>query len=86
MIIYASDDDGNQNTSLNSAISQFISPSAQDTKTSKHLAILISRNFLSKKFIEEQNIAKKFYLKKIGIQKKVIGPKLHLPKTLFTES
>ena len=60
VIMYASDDDGNQNTSLNSAISQFISPSAQDTKTSKYLAILISRNFLLK-FIEEQNIAKNLF-------------------------
>ena len=58
--MYASEDDGNQNSSINTAISQFISPGAQDTKTSKYLAILMSRNFLLK-FIEEQNIAKTLF-------------------------
>ena len=53
VVIYPSEADNKENSSLNSAISQFISPTSQDTKTSKYLAILLSRNFLLK-FIEDE--------------------------------
>jgi LPS O-antigen subunit length determinant protein (WzzB/FepE family) len=60
VMIYPSEIDSNENSSLNSAISQFISPNSQNTKTSKYLAILFSRNFLLK-FIEDENISKNLF-------------------------
>ena len=60
VVIYPSEADNKENSSLNSAISQFISPTSQDTKTSKYLAILLSRNFLLK-FIEDENISKDLF-------------------------
>ena len=60
VVIYPSEIDNKENSSLNSAISQFISPTSQDTKTSKYLAILLSRNFLLK-FIEDENISKDLF-------------------------
>ena len=42
VIIYASDDStNNEGSSINTTLSQFIAPAAQDSKTSKYLAILI---------------------------------------------
>lgn len=61
VIIYASDDStNNEGSSINSTLSQFIAPAAQDSKTSKYLAILLSRNFLLK-FIKDENLENKLF-------------------------
>ena len=61
VIIYASDDStNNEGSSINTTLSQFIAPAAQDSKTSKYLAILLSRNFLLK-FIKDENLENKLF-------------------------
>ena len=66
--IYPSEKDKDGASSINSALSQFISPVAQDSKSAKHLAILLSRNFLIK-FIQDEKIEKELFEKDWNLDK-----------------